>query len=92
MGFVEEICRWNKCNKSDINNICLNIETENMVYPLAFIEFEDEDFIGINYTEDDFTERFVVLNKKYVISMAMVYANEIYGEEKDEYNKDVHYM
>lgn len=92
MGFTDELCRWNECDRSDINNICLNIETENMVYPLAFIEFEDEDFIGINYTEDDFTERFVVLNKKYVISMAMVYANEIYGEEKDEYNKDVHYM
>ncbi len=92
MGLTDEICRWNKCNKSDINNICLNIETENMVYPLAFIEFEDEDFIGINYTEDDFTERFVVLNKKYVISMAMVYNDEIFGEEEDEYNKDVHYI
>lgn len=92
MGFTEQLCKWNKCNKNEIGSICLNIETENMVYPLAFIEFETRDFIGVNYTEDDFTERFVVLNKKYVVSMAMVYANEIYGEKEEEYNKDVHYM
>lgn len=82
MGYVEQICKWMNCEKKDISEVCVNITTESQVYPLSFIEFETRDFLGINFTDIDFTERFVILNKKYVMSMALVYQDDIVLDEK----------
>lgn len=90
MGYIEQICKWVKCEKDDVEKVCLTIDTEGATYPLSFIEFETRDFLGINYTDSDFTERFVVLNKKYIMSVAMVYQDEIFVEDKHE-NKDIQY-
>lgn len=89
MGYIEQICKWQKCDKDEVHDVCLTIVTEAESYPLSFIEFETRDFLGINFTDVDFTERFVVLNKKYVISVAMVYQNDIVLEDKHEH--DVQY-
>ena len=40
--------------------------------------------MGIKTTRSDFTEGFVVLNKKYITSIAIVYAGDIVLEEKEE--------
>ena len=42
--------------------------------------------MGIKTTRSDFTEGFVVLNKKYITSIAIVYANDIVLEERKEEN------
>lgn len=90
MGYIEQICKWMKCEKKDIGEVCLNIDTESHTYALSFIEFETRDFIGINYTDVDFTERFVILNKKYIISMGIVYRDDIVIEEPNT-NHDIQY-
>ena len=90
MGYIEQICKWMKCEKDEIGEVCLNIDTETQRYALSFIEFETRDFIGINYTDVDFTERFVILNKKYIISMGIVYRDDIVIEEPNS-NHDIQY-
>lgn len=90
MGYIEQICKWMKCDKDQINEVCLNIVTEFESYPLSFIEFETRDFMGINYTDADFTERFVILSKKYIVSMGIVYRDDIVITEVDT-NHDIQY-
>lgn len=90
MGYIEQICKWMKCEKDNIGDVCLNIFTEQENYPLSFIEFETRDFLGINYTDIDFTERFVILNKKYIVSMGIVYRDDIIIEEHDS-SHDIQY-
>ena len=72
--------------ESDLKDCCVNILTETDEYPLSFIEFETRDLMGIKTTRSDLTEGFVVLNKKYITSIAIVYANDILLDEKEDEN------
>ena len=90
MGFIEQICKWMKCEKKDCSEVCVTITTETEVYPLSFIEFETRDFLGINYTDTDFREKFVVLNKKYIVSIAIVYRDDIVLDDSSDDN-DIQY-
>ena len=63
--------------ESDLQDACVNILTTTDEYPLSFIEFETRDLLGIKTTRADFTEGFVVLNKKYITSISIVYQNDI---------------
>ena len=60
-----------------INEIPLIINTVDTSYPLAFIDFEENDTLGVNYTSDDGTERFVVINKKCIINIEVLYQQDI---------------
>lgn len=60
-----------------INEIPLIINTVDASYPLAFIDFEENDTLGVNYTSDDGTERFVVINKKCIIDIEVLYQQDI---------------
>ena len=60
-----------------INEIPLIINTVDASYPLAFIDFEENDTLGVNYTLDDGTERFVVINKKCIIDIEVLYQQDI---------------
>ena len=85
MGYREAIKRGMGYKESDLKECCVNILTETDEYPLSFIEFETRDLMGIKTTRSDFTEGFVVLNKKYITSIAIVYAGDIVlKEEKEE--------
>lgn len=86
MGYREAIKRGMGYKESDLEECCVNILTETDEYPLSFIEFETRDLMGIKTTRSDFTEGFVVLNKKYITSIAIVYANDIVLEERKEEN------
>lgn len=77
MGYREAIKRGMGYTESQVKDACVTIITEHEEYPLAFIEFETRDLLGIKTTRSDFTEGFVVLNKKYVSSMSIVYQNDI---------------
>lgn len=60
-----------------INEIPLIINTVDASYPLAFIDFEENDTLGVNYTSGDGTERFVVINKKCIIDIEVLYQQDI---------------
>lgn len=72
-----------------VQDIPLIINTVDTSYPLAFIDYEEDSVLGINYTVEDGTERFVVLNKKYVIDIEVLYEQDIniltdYKEEEPD--------
>lgn len=77
MGYREAIKRGMGYKESEVKDTCVNILTEKEEYPLSFIRFETRDLLGIDYTRPDGKEGFVVLNKKYVTSIAIVYDGDI---------------
>lgn len=75
-----------------VQDIPLIINTVDTSYPLAFIDYEEDDVLGINYTVEDGTERFVVLNKKYVVDIEVLYQQDInILTEEPEEDSDVMY-
>lgn len=60
-----------------IEDIPLVINTTDTSYLLAFIDYEEDDKLGINYTAEDGTERFVVVNKKYIVDVEVLYKQDI---------------
>lgn len=77
-----------------IKDIPLMINMVDTSYPLAFIDFEKDDTMGINYTAEDGTERFVVINKKYVVDIEVMYQQDIQilTDEEPEEKSDVMYQ
>lgn len=77
-----------------IKDIPVFISMVDTTYPLAFIDYETDETLGVNYTADDGTERFVVINKKYVIDVAIMYEGDIdivaYSDEEE--HDDVMYQ
>lgn len=64
-------------------NCCLNISTELDVYNFCFIDFETDEYLGVYITHNDLTERFMLISKKYIISISVVYQQDIdINEEK----------
>lgn len=86
MGYREALKRGMGYKESEIKDACVNILTETDEYPLSFIEFETRDYLGIKTTREDFTEGFVVLNKKYIVSISIVYQNDIVIQTEEEEN------
>ena len=86
MGYRDAIKKGMGYKESQLKDACVNILTEHEEYPLSFIEFETREFLGIKTTRPDFTEGFVVLNKKYISSIAIVYQNDIVLTEDKEDN------
>ena len=84
MGYREAIKRGMGYKESDLENCCVNILTTTDEYLLSFIEFQTRELMGIKTTRSDLTEGFVVLNKKYITSIAIVYAGDIVLEEEKE--------
>jgi hypothetical protein len=64
--------------------ICVNISTEIMDYNLCFIEYEDSEKLGVYVTHEDGRERYMILNKQYIVSLQVVYENDIKIGVKDE--------
>ena len=61
----------------DPKNICLNITTITDIYNLCFIEYEDENKIGVYLTGEDGRERYLILNKTHIVSLQVVYEQDI---------------
>lgn len=79
-------------NKSTIGEIPLVINTTDTSYPFAFIESEEEDILGISYTADDGTERFVIVNKEYIVDIEVLYKQDIDALMFNESIKDENIM
>lgn len=67
----------NDKNDIKINDIPLIINTIDTSYLLAFIDYEEKDILGINYTAEDGTERFIVINKEHIIDISILYQQDI---------------
>ena len=61
----------------EVQDIPLIINTIEASYPFAFLDYEEEDVLGVNYTADDGTERFIVINKKHIINIEILYQQDI---------------
>ena len=72
-----------KVDESELSEVCVIIRTTDAVYPFAFIEFEDEENLGVYYTAEDFSERFIILNKKYITSVGIMYQQDLVIEKED---------
>lgn len=86
MGYLDIIRRGENYTEEEIHDVCVNIVTETHDYNLAFIEFETQDLLGVRVTRHDFSEGLVILNKKYIVSVTMVYEGDIIistDEDKD---------
>lgn len=77
LEYIEALKRGMGYDDSDLENACLDILTETEEYPISFIEFETSDLLGIKHTRSNGTEGFVILNKKYITSIAIVYEGDI---------------
>lgn len=64
-------------NDITIQDIPLIINTIEASYPFAFLDYEEEDVLGVNYTAEDGTERFIVINKKHIINIEILYQQDI---------------
>ena len=91
MSYKELIKKGMGYSDKELEEACVTITTKNYIYPFAFIDFETEKYLGVNYTTEDFTEKFIILNKEYIISVAIVYQNDIFNddEEKEKNNSYV---
>ena len=89
MQYIDALKRGMGYSDEDLDNAVLDIRTAEEEYPLSFIRFETDTLLAIDWTRSDGTEGFVVLNKKYITSIAIVYRGDISIEkvEEDEYNK-----
>lgn len=80
---------------SDVCDIPLLIHTVDATYPLSFIDFEENDSLGVNYTSEDGTERFVILNKRHIVDVEVIYKDDIHvfmKSDDEEEKSDVMYQ
>ena len=92
MGYREAIKRGMGYTESQVNDACVDIITETEEYPLSFIRFETRDLLGIDWTRANGTEGFVILNKKYITSIAIVYDGDISIDVmKDDKSHEISY-
>ena len=76
-----------------IQDIPLIINTIDTSYPFAFIDYEENDILGVNYTMSDGTERFIVINKEHIVDIEILYQQDIdILTEEIEEESDVMYQ
>lgn len=61
----------------DVQDCCINILTEFSQYNFCFIEFETNTHLGIFVTCEDMKERFMLIDKKYIVSVSIVYKDDL---------------
>ena len=71
--------------------ICVNISTVIADYNLCFIEYEDENVLGVYITGKDGKERYLIIYKEAIVSIQVVYEGDIpvfIDTEYDTWNMD----
>lgn len=69
---------------TDIKYICVNITTITDLYNLCFIEYEDYEKLGVYITHNDGRERFLIIYKDQIVSIQVVYEQDIKLTKKDD--------
>lgn len=92
-NYTKMIANGMSCSEEEVSDKCLRITLLDVVYNMAFIDYENEDCLGVNYTANDGTERFVVINKDHIVDVAIIYQQDIDEvDEVDEEFNDVSYQ
>lgn len=65
-------------NRDEVNKVCVRILTYDTLYNFAFIDYEDDDCLGVSYTVDDGTERFVIINKQNISDVEIIYEDDFH--------------
>lgn len=78
--------RGENYTEAELKDVCVSIVTCYDAYDLAFIEFETTNYLGIRVTRHDFTEGFVIINKKYIVSVSVVYQGDIVFTKDNEFD------
>lgn len=66
-------------------NICVSVDLGEMVYPYSFIHDENHKYLVIDSTGDDGCERIVLIPKDRILSVNIVYQQDVeklFGVEK----------
>lgn len=65
-------------NLTEIKDLCVSITlNEGITYPLCFIEEENYKFLIVASTGEDACERIVIIDKKNIMSVSVVYQQDI---------------
>lgn len=82
--YTKMIANGMSCKKDEVSDVCLCITLSDTQYNMAFIDYENDNCLGVNYTATDGTERFVVINKDHIIDIAVVYQQDMENDESDD--------
>lgn len=65
----------------DVTELCVSIDVGEIVYPLCFIRKETLKYLIVDSTGDDGCERVVIISKDKIVSVNVVYEQDISFEE-----------
>lgn len=73
----------------DSVDLCVSIDCRDIVYPFCFIRSETDKYLVVDSTRDDGTEGIVVIPKNNILSVSVVYQQDmdkifVEEEKKDE--------
>ena len=72
----------------DVKDLCVTVDCKEIVFPLCFIRKETLKYLVVDSTRDDGTEGVIVIPKDKVLSVSVVYEQDIQGlfeeDVKDE--------
>lgn len=92
-NYTKMIANGMSCSEEEVSEKCLRITLFDVTYNMAFIDYENDDCLGVNYTAPDGTERFVVINKDHIVDVAIIYQQDIeQTDEQEETHDDVSYQ
>jgi len=86
MRFREALQLGGKYQDSELKDVCVSISTILVDYKMAFIEAETQDYLICRVTRPDFTEGLVIINKDHVVSIAVVYQNDVVITTEKDYD------
>ena len=64
-------------NIDDITDLCINIELSDNIVPFCFIRSETPTYLIVDATDDNGLEKVVIIAKKEIITVSVVYQDEI---------------
>lgn len=70
----------------NIDNLCVSITSKDIVYPFSFIYSESKDYLVIDNTGEDGLERKIIIPKSEIVSITIVYEQDINQLFEDENN------
>ena len=61
----------------DVKDLCVTVDCKEIVFPLCFIRKETLKYLVVDSTADDGTEKVVVIPKDNILSVNVVYQQDI---------------
>ena len=82
-SYMQIIAKGMNIPTEEVSQTPLNITLVDTNYSMAFIDYENDTCLGVNYTASDGTERFVVINKRHIIDVAVIYQQDFLDNDTD---------